>query len=82
MNKHVDLQEEKGPSSLPANKRLQEILDVADEKCKQEKAQPSNAHCEENLPDEQTWYLIACQCTQLLNKPNPSTESVSNLRTM
>lgn len=31
MNKHVDLQEEKGPSSLPANKRLQEILDVADE---------------------------------------------------
>jgi hypothetical protein len=31
MNKHVDLQEEKGNSSLPANKRLQEILDVADE---------------------------------------------------
>jgi hypothetical protein len=31
MNKHVDLQEEKVNSSLPANKRLQEILDVADE---------------------------------------------------
>ncbi len=31
MNKHVELQEEKGNSSLPANKRLQEILDVADE---------------------------------------------------